>query len=205
MARDMHTPERGGPMFLLTLTACIFGSECGLFADCAVPVPLDCAAVAITTGAGDPDPCDVSACNACVESCGADCAVQESFPPTYTCGDGGSWDVTTQCPAWEPPGSIAATNIEDLGCGDPTEVITAEAAEAGTIAVVHGAYAEGCCPVDVAVHVSAGDHVIDVAYTPVDDFCECICPLAVGYDLVGVNAGEWTLNAGGVSAAVTVP
>lgn len=191
-------------MFLLTLTAC-FVSECGLFADCAVPPELDCAEVAIATGAGDPDPCDVSACTACVETCGADCAVQESFPPTYTCGDAGSWDVTSQCPAWQPPGPIAAANVEELGCGEPTEAIAAAAPAAGTIAVVHDAFTEGCCPLDVAVHVSAADRVIDVDYTLVDDFCDCVCPLGVAYDLVGVDAGEWTLNAGGVSAEVTVP
>jgi len=46
------------------------------------------------------DDCIEQACEACVESCGADCSVQESYPPQYSCPDG-SWTVYDFCPDWE--------------------------------------------------------------------------------------------------------
>ena len=61
---------------------------------------LDCEAVAITTADGEPDSCDVSACQTCVDTCGADCTILESYPPQYSCGDEGSWTVYDYCADW---------------------------------------------------------------------------------------------------------
>jgi hypothetical protein len=68
------------------------------------PPPFDCEQVALKDGLGDPDPCDVAACEACVDACGADCAVQESYPPQYSCDEGGAvWEVYDTCPDWTLP------------------------------------------------------------------------------------------------------
>jgi len=61
---------------------------------------LDCEAIAITTADGEPDSCDVSACQACVDTCGSSCAVLESYPPQYSCGADGSWTVYDFCADW---------------------------------------------------------------------------------------------------------
>lgn len=64
---------------------------------------LDCAAVAILTSEGTADPCDVEACEICVETCGTLCAVMETYPPLYSCDSERTWDVYDFCDAWEPP------------------------------------------------------------------------------------------------------
>lgn len=84
-----------------------------LLATCSLPLPsgrpasagapFDCDAIALRDGLGDPDPCDVQACAACVEACGASCAVLESYPPQYSCDGESSWDVYDTCPDWTFP------------------------------------------------------------------------------------------------------
>ena len=76
-----------------------------VFASCNAQTSFDCDAVAIDTEAGEPDPCDVSACEACVDACGGRCVILESYPPQYSCGAGGSWSVYDFCPEWVLPGS----------------------------------------------------------------------------------------------------
>ena len=79
------------PLLALTLSACE-PDKAGTF---------NCDEVAMRDDAGDPDPCDVDACQACVDECGAECAILESFPVQYACPDA-SFTVTDFCPDWTP-------------------------------------------------------------------------------------------------------
>lgn len=195
-------------MLLLQFSGCFLGTVCGNVDQCVTEAPSDCAS-AIANGAGEPDACDVAACETCVDNCGSGCAVLESFPPVYSCGgQGGSWDVYAMCPDWQPPGDIYATDVTEAGC--PTtgahDPLVASAATPGRIEVCHDGALSGCCPQEIAVHVVAGTQTLDLSYTGVNDFCECTGEIDVSYALEGVPAGEWTLTAGvnGDSATVTV-
>lgn len=75
-----------------TLTGCVFE-----------PADSGCEDLAIHDADGNVDDCDLAACEACAEACGAPCAILESFPPQYSCDAGGSWTVYDECPDWEPP------------------------------------------------------------------------------------------------------
>jgi len=165
-----------------------------------------CEEVAITDADGNPDPCDVAACQACVDACGCD-GIEESYPPHYVCPDD-SWDVYEMCPDWEPPTTTSAPhseNVVDLGCGgEDVETLTADSTAPGTIAVTHIDYLLGCCPEEVDVGVSVSGQVLTVDYTLVNDLCECACMLDVTYDIVNVPAGAWTIEAGETGATATV-
>lgn len=198
-------------MFILLVHACWFQNFCDPDGDNACittePSSLDCASVAILDAVGAPDACDRAACESCVDNCGDSCVVLESYPPQYSCGEA-SWDVYDQCAAWQQPGDIYATDIENLSCGEQTggEALSASSTQAGRIDVRHVDYGSGCCPQEVAVHIVAATQQLDIEYSPVNDFCECTCQLDVNYAIEGVPAGDWTLNAGysGASATVTV-
>lgn len=187
---------------LLLLPGCVIVCD-----DCGVP-PIDCVDAAMRDVNGDPDGCDLSACVSCVDECGVDCLVLESYPPQYACEDV-SFDVYDFCPTWEPPtGAPRAASIEDLGCGaGDGEALLAEAPIAGHIDVTHYDFADGCCPDAIEVDVTATDSTLLVAYTPTGDDCDCVCGLDVSYAIVDVPAGTWTLQAGlsAITATVTVP
>lgn len=190
-------------MTLLLLTACFFIRD-----DTDEP-SFECTEVAIRDASGSPDPCDVSACTTCVERCGDDCMIQESYPPHYACEGEGSWSVYDFCPDWgAPSGDPRAENVEDLGCGDGSpEALVATSDGPGRIAVVHRGYMTGCCPTAVQVDVTAEARRLLVDYHLVDDFCDCVCALDVSYDLVDVETGPWTVVSvtSGAAAEVTVP
>jgi hypothetical protein len=71
--------------------------------DPSAPPVFDCEKVALADGLGDPDPCDVAACQACVDACGAECVVLDSYPPQYSCDGSQSFDVYDACPDWTFP------------------------------------------------------------------------------------------------------
>jgi hypothetical protein len=169
--------------------------------------PIDCEENAIRDADGNPDPCDVAACEACNDCAGGCIAIEESYPPHYVC-ETASFDVYDTCPDWEPPTTTDAPrsdNVVDLGCGgEDVETLTADATEPGTIAVTHIDYALGCCPEEVDVDVAVSGQVLTVSYTLVNDYCECACMLDVSYDIVDVPAGDWTIEAGETGATATV-
>ncbi len=61
---------------------------------------LNCDNSAIRTDDGEVDSFDLQACQACVDFCGEECAVQESYPPQYSCPGIGSYTVYDFCPEW---------------------------------------------------------------------------------------------------------
>lgn len=178
----------------LLLPGCVFVSRPS---DC--DAAADCIDLSMTLPGGEPDGCDLAACVACAAECGGDCLVLESYPPQYQCADGGaSFDVYDTCPDWQPPPPTpGAEHVVDLGCGlSDQEDLLVVPTGADRVSVTHTDYADGCCPLSVDVSVDATDHALVVGYTPVDDFCDCICGLDVSYDLVGLTPGTWSLTAG---------
>jgi len=61
---------------------------------------LNCDNIAIRDDDGAVDSCDKQACEACVDFCGLDCAVQQSYPPQYSCPSIGAYTVHDFCPEW---------------------------------------------------------------------------------------------------------
>lgn len=193
---------RGLPVVLL-LPSCMFVVPCP---DC--DELLTCHDVAIVDANGDADVCDVAACSHCVETCGADCVVRESYPPSYACPDA-AWDVFDECPSWQPPTTAPhATDVAELGCGEPAEpTLTATSTVAGRIDVDHVDYALGCCPQALHVDVAVSGATLLVDYSLIDDFCDCACMLDTTYAIVDVPSGTWEVRSrvDGVSDTVTVP
>lgn len=62
---------------------------------------LDCEELAVTAQTDDPDPCDIAACEDCVDDCEHDCVVLSSNPPRYSCGMGTEYNPYDNCPDWE--------------------------------------------------------------------------------------------------------
>lgn len=104
-------------LLFVALTGCSFGGA-PLRQD-----PLDCEAVAIRDAAGDLDPCDVAACEACNDVCDEGCMVLESYPPQYACAGHDSFTVYDECPDWQMPDSVL--------CTDTATVVTADDATLG--------------------------------------------------------------------------
>ena len=97
--------------------------------------------------------------------------------------------VCTDAFVADTSGGPEGLNVSDMG--------------GGTVHVIHGNYMASCClGFDAAATLSTDR--IDVAYTEVGDPCDCVCPYSMGYDILGVPAGSYTVYAGSVSAAVTV-
>jgi len=63
----------------------------------------DCTEEAIQTADGDPDPCDLQACEAAFGEGCTSCAVNQSYPPQYVADDGTTYDLYAFCPDWQPP------------------------------------------------------------------------------------------------------
>lgn len=191
--------------FILALVACIVIRDGGC-PNCGTPI--DCSDVAIHDGSGQVDACDVEACETCVDACGIDCAVLESYPPQYSCGGGASWTVYDTCPDWEPPTTPYVTDIDDLGCeAGSGESVVATSTESGRIDVTHTDYMVGCCPETVDIDLLASGGTLSVDYALVADACDCACMLDVSYSIVDVPSGTWTLVTApsGASTTVTVP
>lgn len=186
-------------MLTLLLASC--------FIDCPRWEPLTCSDVAIRDGqSSQPDPCDLEACLACVDTCGEGCQILESYPPRYTCG-GQSWDLYDVCPDWTPERPVAV-DIADPECGiDGGELLEATAPSAGRIEVAHRDAMTGCCPEALEIALDTADGVLAVDYTLVNDDCECACELDLEYAIDDVPAGSWTVVAtdSGASVRVTVP
>lgn len=107
-------------------------------------------------------------------------------------------------------GTLSTTAVEAV-CADAFAPDTAAGPEglvvsdmgSGIVHVIHTNYLASCClGFDVSAALSAGR--IDLSYTEVGDPCDCTCPYSLGYDILAVPAGTYTVYAGGTSAPVTV-
>ncbi len=61
---------------------------------------INCDELALRGEDGAADSCDLQACLACVDFCGLDCTIAESYPPQYGCPSIGSYTVYDFCPDW---------------------------------------------------------------------------------------------------------
>lgn len=75
----------------------------------------------------------------------------------------------------------------------------------GTITVAHRAYPANCC-VTLEPSASLDEEVatLSVEYDEEGELCDCMCAFDLGYKLVGVPGGAWTVTANQESALVTV-
>ncbi len=80
------------------------GARCGGGASKDPGDGLDCDRAALHTEDGEVDTCDRQACQACVDECGSNCAVLESYPPQYACAEQHTYTVYDFCPGWQNPG-----------------------------------------------------------------------------------------------------
>ena len=96
-------------VLLLTAAACAPATRDERDTAATPPGDIDCEAFAIRGADGNPDQCDVDACNACVDGCETFIQIWESYPPIYTCiGDPSvSFSVFDFCPDWMPPTDTA--------------------------------------------------------------------------------------------------
>ena len=60
----------------------------------------DCETIVMTTATGEPDPCDLQACEAAFGDGCHTHSINQSLPPQYVCDDGEAWDVFDFCPDW---------------------------------------------------------------------------------------------------------
>lgn len=118
LARDLLGPERE-----VFVSRALWVVSMGLLSACPSR-GFDCASVAIRDADGVADPCDVQACQLCVDTCGGDCVILEIFPPVYSCGPDGSWDVYETCEDWELPGSTQASACEEVTSIVPADQVT---------------------------------------------------------------------------------
>ena len=201
---------RRGSLGVALSGCCAYGEDTCTGSDDPHVETFDCEQVAIQRPDGTPDVCDLAACESCVDTCGGDCMVLESYPPQYSCGAEGSWSAYEECPDWTPPNQPEprAKRIVDHGCGtDPGESLTAAADGPSKVAVTHVDAVVGCCPTEIQVDVVAHpDATLAVSYTLVGDDCDCACALDVSYDIAPVTSGSWTVVApSGATAPVSVP
>lgn len=103
-----------------------------------------------------------------------------------------------QADSESPCGGEAACPVATLEaaveCGEGTPGLAARSDSPGTVAVVHQAASEGCCPtfeVEAAAWMDDGE--LRVSYTLSDDVCDCICLLDLRYVLGAVPPGPWTI------------
>jgi hypothetical protein len=74
---------------------------------------VDCEAYAIRDRDGNPDGCDVDACDACTDACPTSCQIFESYPPQYACRSDGnlSFSVFDFCPDWTHPSTAPVDQV----------------------------------------------------------------------------------------------
>jgi len=60
----------------------------------------DCEDLVLTTANGEPDPCDLQACEAAFGDGCHICMVNQSLPQQYVDDDGTAWDLFEFCPDW---------------------------------------------------------------------------------------------------------
>lgn len=106
-------------------------------------------------------------------------------------------------------GGLTVTNFVQQDCdgdsGTLNEALRADPGTAGnTVDVAHDAVSGTCC-VSLAASATAADGTINVTYTESGTPCDCMCRYDVTYTLGNVPSGDWSVAAGGVSDAVSVP
>ena len=100
---------------------------------------------------------------------------------------------------------ITNTSVSSTNCGgEPSEDIFTATVEAGVVQVVHENYEESSC-LSFGVEGELDGSNLTMAYTKSGDECDCIDMYRLEYQIEGLEAGSYTLNAPGwVSASVVI-
>lgn len=107
-----------------------------------------------------------------------------------------------------PSGPLAVDNLEVLECqsGDPaaaTPTLTATDMGGGSVLVVHEGHLDECC-LSFDVTASVDGAAVQVEYPPVGEPCDCLCAYDLSYRLGALPRGDYTIDAGAESTAVSV-
>lgn len=83
------------------------------------------------------------------------------------------------------------------------ESLTVTAAGAGAIAVSHHNFLDECC-VEHRIKTEVDGTTLTITYPTRGGPCDCRCSYDFDFTVTGLDAGTWTVNAGGSSASVVV-
>ena len=100
---------------------------------------------------------------------------------------------------------ITNTSVSSTDCGDePSADVFTASVEAGAVQVLHENYEESSC-LSFRVEGELDGSNLNLTYTKIGDECDCIDMYRLGYDIEGLEAGSYTVNApGGMSASVVI-
>lgn len=100
---------------------------------------------------------------------------------------------------------ITNTSVSSTDCGgEPTADVFTATVEDGVVQVLHENYEESSC-LSFGVEGELDDSNLNLVYTKIGDECDCIDMYQLEYQIEGLEAGSYTLNApGGMSAAVVI-
>ena len=100
---------------------------------------------------------------------------------------------------------ITNISVSSTNCGDePSADIFTATVEAGVVQVLHENYEESSC-LSFGVEGELDGSNLNMVYTKIGDECDCIDMYRLGYDIEGLEAGSYTVNApGGMSASVVI-
>jgi len=100
---------------------------------------------------------------------------------------------------------ITNISVSSTNCGDePSADIFTATVEAGVVQVLHENYEESSC-LSLGVEGELDGSNLNMAYTKSGDECDCIDMYRLEYDIEGLEAGSYTVNApGGMSASVVI-
>ena len=93
---------------------------------------------------------------------------------------------------------------DDPDTDPPPEALLALGGD-GQITVAHRGYPANCCvTLEASARLLEERRSIEVTYDEDGEECDCICSFDLGYDIVGVPRGSWTVTANLESALVEV-
>ena len=132
------------------------------------------------------------------------------FSALFACSEkdtdtGSETSTETGEPVNENALDITNTSVSSTNCGEePSEDIFTATVEAGVVQVVHENYEESSClSFDVEGELDGSE--LNMNYIQSGEECDCIDMYRFEYQIEGLEAGSYTLNApGGVSADVVI-
>lgn len=110
---------------------------------------------------------------------------------------GGSPCVNADCSLGVSDGTVGC------GQGGTPNQITTTLQDDSSLAVLHSAFSDGCCPdFSISATLVPEDGTIEVDYGITADFCDCICMLDASFVLEDLPGGTWELVLPGASTTL---
>ena len=83
------------------------------------------------------------------------------------------------------------------------ESLAVTATGGGAVHVEHNHVADDCC-LEHTVTASTSGTTLNISYPSSGEPCDCVCSYDYSFNVSGLAAGAWTVNAAGSSTTVTV-